>query len=248
MLSGQVIAITSGKGGVGKSTVSINLALALSRLNKKVGIIDLDIYGFSIPKMLSITSRPKTFNEKIIPVSSHGLTVMSTGFMVRENSPIVWRGPMLGKMIEHFIQDVLWGKMDYILLDMPPGTGDVALDMHHMIPQSKEIIVTTPHDAASHVAERAGTMAKQTNHEILGIIENMSYFSPPNREDEKYFLFGKGGGEKLAQKLETPLLAKLPMAIPNEDGEVSSIFEENTPLFEQYNLLAKKVDAMFAIV
>ncbi|MFV8829869.1 Mrp/NBP35 family ATP-binding protein [Alkalihalobacterium sp. APHAB7] len=241
MITGNVIAVTSGKGGVGKSTVSVNLALALSRLNKSVAIIDLDIYGFSVPKILNITDRPKTINNKIIPVGSHGLSVMSTGFMVRGNNPIVWRGPMLGRMIEHFFKDVIWGKLDYVILDMPPGTGDVALDLHHMVPECKEIIVTTPHPTATHVAERAGTMAQNTNHEILGVIENMSYFSPPG-QDKKYYLFGKGGGETLSKTLDTQLLASLPMALPNDNGEVPSIYDETTNLFAHFNELAQQID------
>ncbi|WP_209125244.1 Mrp/NBP35 family ATP-binding protein [Alkalihalobacillus sp. BA299] len=245
MISGNVIAITSGKGGVGKSTVAVNLALALSRLNKRVAIMDLDIYGFSVPKMLNITDRPKTINNKIIPVGSHGLSVMSTGFMVPGNSPIVWRGPMLGRMVEHFFKDVIWGQLDYVILDMPPGTGDVALDLNHMLPECKEIIVTTPHPTATHVAERAGTMAQNTNHDILGVIENMAYFEPPIENAEKYYLFGKGGGEALAKTLETNVLASLPMAVPNENGEVPIIYDETSNLFPHYNDLASQIDRLF---
>ncbi|OLO26845.1 hypothetical protein BTR23_21730 [Alkalihalophilus pseudofirmus] len=244
MITGNVIAVTSGKGGVGKSTVSVNLALALTRLNKRVAIIDLDIYGFSVPKMLNITDRPKTINNKIIPVGSHGLSVMSTGFMVRGNNPIVWRGPMLGRMVEHFFKDVIWGQLDYVILDMPPGTGDVALDLNHLLPNCKEIIVTTPHPTATHVAERAGTMAQNTNHEILGVIENMSYFSPPIENAEKYYLFGKGGGNTLAKTLDTTVLASLPMSIPNENGEVPTIYDETSNLFIHYNDLASKVEVL----
>ncbi|WP_281175767.1 Mrp/NBP35 family ATP-binding protein [Alkalihalobacterium bogoriense] len=237
----HIIAITSGKGGVGKSTVSVNLALALSRLDKRVGIIDLDIYGFSIPNMLSITERPKVWNEKIIPVQSNGVSVMSTGFMVRDNQPIVWRGPMLGKMIEHFANDVLWGSIDYMILDMPPGTGDVALDMHSMFPKSHEIIVTTPHHTAAHVAERAGTMAQKSNHSILGVIENMAYFSPPSSE-EKYYLFGKGGGQTLADSLQVPLLDSLPIAIPNQEGKMETIVEESDPLYQHFHHIAFQIE------
>lgn len=243
MISGEVIAITSGKGGVGKSTVSANLAIALARMGKSVALIDLDIYGFSIPKLMDIHYKPKTFNGKMIPVESHGVKVMSMGFITQNNDPIVWRGPMLGKMVQHFTEDVIWGELDYVILDLPPGTGDVALDMHQMIPQSKEIIVTTPHPAATFVAERAGTMAIKTNHEVLGVVENMAFFTPPGTED-KYYIFGKGGGKKLAEALDSEVIASLPIEPPAEDGEQSPLYGEGTALYSHYMKLAEKVDAL----
>jgi ATP-binding protein involved in chromosome partitioning len=243
MLAKKVIAVTSGKGGVGKTTVSVNLALSLARLGKNVALIDLDIYGFSVPKFFNITFKPKTFNGKIIPVESHGVKIMSMGFLLNGNDPVVWRGPMLGKMVQHFSEDVLWGDLDYAILDMPPGTGDVALDMHHLIPQSKEIIVTTPHPAATFVAERAGTMALKANHEILGIVENMAYFTPPGQE-EKYFIFGKGGGDLLADKLCTEVIVRLPIEPPRENGIVPMLYEEGTILYDYYNQLANHIESM----
>jgi ATP-binding protein involved in chromosome partitioning len=246
MLKGNVLAVTSGKGGVGKSSLSVNLALALQKLGKSVAIIDLDIYGFSVPKILNIDSKPKTFNGKIIPVEAHGIKVMSMGFLVKDNEPIVWRGPMLGKMIQHFTEDVLWGEMDYFILDMPPGTGDVALDMHLMIPQSKEIVVTTPHKAASFVAERAGSMAIKSKHEVIGVVENMSYFKPDD-SDQKYYIFGKGGGEELASQLGTDLLGQLPIQEADENSETPAIAAENTVLFKEYVSLAEKIDAKFQL-
>lgn len=170
------IAIASGKGGVGKSTVTVNLAVALARKGKRVGLIDADIYGFSIPDMMGIEEGPVVDEGTIIPVERFGVKVMSMGFFIRENSPVIWRGPMLGKMLRQFFADVGWGELDYLLLDLPPGTGDVALDVHQMLPHSKEIIVTTPHATAAFVAARAGSMALQTEHEILGVIENMAYY------------------------------------------------------------------------
>ncbi|PGS52385.1 Mrp/NBP35 family ATP-binding protein [Bacillus sp. AFS041924] len=244
MLSGNVIAITSGKGGVGKSTVSANLAVSLARKGKRVALIDLDIYGFSIPKMLNTFTSPKTFNGKIIPVETHGVKIMSMGFFIKNNDPVVWRGPMLGKMVEHFSKDVIWGELDYCILDMPPGTGDIALDMHHIIPQSKEIIVTTPHQTASIVAERAGTMALKANHDILGVVENMSYFQPNDRS-EKYYIFGKGGGDLLADRLGTKVLAKLPIEEVIENSDTPSIYDENTILFHHYNELATTINLKF---
>ncbi len=243
MLTGEIIAVTSGKGGVGKSTVSVNLALSLARLGKQVALIDLDIYGFSVPKILNLTSKPKTMNGKIIPVESYGVKVMSMGFLVKGNDPIVWRGPMLGKIVEHFAKDVIWGELDYVILDLPPGTGDVALDLHHLIPNSKEIIVTTPHPAATHVAERAGTMALKTKHEILGIVENMSYFTPPNSE-EQYFLFGKGGGDQLAQELHSEVIARLPIEEPNTSILTPSVYEPGSLLYDHYMTLGKTVDSL----
>ncbi len=172
----EFLAIASGKGGVGKSTVSVNLAVALARLGKKVGLIDADIYGFSVPDMMGITVRPTVKGEKIIPVERFGVKVISMGFFVEENAPVIWRGPMLGKMLNNFFHEVEWGELDYLLLDLPPGTGDVALDIHTMLPSCKEIIVTTPHPTAAFVAARAGAMALQTDHEVLGVVENMSYY------------------------------------------------------------------------
>ncbi|MCL7748702.1 Mrp/NBP35 family ATP-binding protein [Halalkalibacter sp. MEB205] len=240
LLSGNVIAITSGKGGVGKSTVAVNLALSLANLGKKVALIDLDIYGYSVPKILNIDSKPKTMNNKIIPVGHENITVMSMGFLLKGNDPVVWRGPMLGKMIDHFFDDVIWGKQDYVILDLPPGTGDVALDLHHKLPKCQEIIVTTPHPNAVHVAERAGMMAKQTNHTIIGVIENMSYFTPPH-SNEKYHLFGKGGGSTLASNLDTELLASIPLANPQADGEPSVLITQDPTLADEYRALAERL-------
>lgn len=192
---------------------------------------------------MNIDYKPKTFNGKIIPVESRGIKVMSMGFLVKDNEPIIWRGPMLGKMIQHFTEDVLWGELDYFILDMPPGTGDVALDMHLMIPESKEIVVTTPHKAAAFVAERAGVMAIKSKHEVIGVVENMSYFSPDGTK--KYFIFGSGGGETLADQLNVDLLAQLPIQEPDESSSAQAIAKEDTPLHKEYLSLAKMINAKF---
>jgi ATP-binding protein involved in chromosome partitioning len=236
------IAIASGKGGVGKSTVSVNLAVSLARLGKKVGLIDADIYGFSVPDMMGITKRPVVKNEKILPVERFGVKVISMGFFVEDNAPIIWRGPMLGKMLNSFFNEVEWGEIDYLLLDLPPGTGDVALDVHTMLPTCKEIIVTTPHATAAFVAARAGAMALRTDHEILGVVENMSYFES-KLTGEKEYVFGQGGGKKLTEELQTVLLGKLPLAQPdkNEDDFAPSVYQVEHKLGKEYLGIAEKV-------
>jgi len=239
------IAIASGKGGVGKSTVSVNLAVALARLGKKVGLIDADIYGFSVPDMMGITQRPVVRGEKIIPVERFGVQVISMGFFVEDNSPIIWRGPMLGKMLNSFFSEVEWGDIEYLLLDLPPGTGDVALDVHTMLPACKEIIVTTPHPTAAFVAARAGAMALKTDHEVLGVIENMAYFES-KVTGEKEYVFGQGGGDKLAEELNTEVLGRLPLNQPdwNDEDFAPSIYQEDHQIGKVYLEIAEKVTGL----
>ncbi|TGB00879.1 Mrp/NBP35 family ATP-binding protein [Halobacillus salinus] len=238
----KFISVASGKGGVGKSTVTVNLAVALTRLGKKVGIIDADIYGFSVPDMMGVEERPVVRGEKIIPVERFGVKVVSMGFFVEDNSPIIWRGPMLGKMLTSFFKEVEWGDLDYLLLDLPPGTGDVALDVHSMLPASKEIIVTTPHPTAAFVASRAGQMALKTEHEILGVVENMAYFQS-KETGNKEFVFGRGGGVKLAETLKTDVLGHIPLEQPYEEEEIfaPSVYQSDHPTGVIYRNMAAKV-------
>lgn len=242
----KFISVASGKGGVGKSTVAVNLAVSLARLGKKVGIVDADIYGFSVPDMMGVENRPVVRGKKIIPVERFGVKVISMGFFVEDNSPIIWRGPMLGKMINSFFSEVEWGELDYLVLDLPPGTGDVAMDVHELLPTSKEIIVTTPHPTAAFVAARAGQMALKTEHEILGVIENMSYFES-EMTGEKEYVFGRGGGEKLAEVLDTKVLGQLPLQQPymEEDVFAPSVYQEDHPIGKLFrNIAAKVVDKL----
>lgn len=235
------IAVASGKGGVGKSTVTVNLAVALARQGKKVGLIDADIYGFSVPDMMGIEESPVVIEGAIKPVERFGVKVMSMGFFIQENSPVIWRGPMLGKMLRQFLADVAWGDLDYLLLDLPPGTGDIALDVHQMLPQSREIIVTTPHATAAFVAARAGAMAVQTQHEVLGVVENMAYYECSDCGKRDY-IFGRGGGAKLAENLHTELLAQIPLGVP--DNHISeadyspSVYKENSATGQIYGEIA----------
>jgi ATP-binding protein involved in chromosome partitioning len=210
----NVICIGSGKGGVGKSSLTANLAAALVADGKKVGVLDADVWGYSIPRMLGLGGeRPKVSGErKIVPLEAHGIKVMSIGFFIAEDEAVVWRGPMLHKALTQFLEDVDWGQLDFLLIDLPPGTGDVSMTLAQLLPQAKFVIVTTPQAAAQKVARRSAEMADKVKLEIAGVIENMSGFSTPS--GERFQIFGEGGGQSLADEIDVPLLAKVPLTMP----------------------------------
>jgi ATP-binding protein involved in chromosome partitioning len=206
---GKIIAISSGKGGVGKSTVATNLAVALAQRGARVGLMDADIYGPNIPRMMGVNAPPPVENEKIIPLQAHGVKIMSLGFMIERDQPAIWRGPIIMKIITQFLRDVQWGELDYFLVDMPPGTGDAQLSLVQATMVHGAIIVTTPQEVASGDALRGAKMFQRVAVPVLGVIENMSYFVCPNCS-EQHRIFGAGGGKRLADELEVPLLGEVP--------------------------------------
>jgi ATP-binding protein involved in chromosome partitioning len=215
----EVIAVASGKGGVGKSSVTANLATVLAAEGHRVGVLDADVWGFSIPRMMGVSGQPVGFNNMILPLEAHGVKVISMGFFVSDETPVIWRGPMLHKALQQFLGDVYWGELDYLLIDMPPGTGDVSLSLASFLPAGSMVVVTTPQDAASKVAERAGRMAQHPNVtlKLLGVIENMSGLVCPHC-GELTDVFGTGGGEKTASALGVPYLGGVPMQVSLREG------------------------------
>ena len=230
----RVIAIASGKGGVGKSTLTANLAYALSTLGEEVGVLDADVYGHSIPHMLGVHQKPIAVDEMMVPPVRGDLKLMSIGFFLDENAPIMWRGPMLHKALEQFLSDVHWGDLDTLLVDMPPGTGDVAMSLGQLLPRAEALVVTTPQPAAQQVAVRAAQMASKMGMRIVGAVENMSYLAGTGQE-----LFGSGGGQALADEIGAPLLARIPL-----DPALREAADEGTPLLE----IAPEAEASQAIL
>ena len=206
---GNIVAISSGKGGVGKSTVATNLAVALAQQGARVGLMDADIYGPNIPRMMGVNAPPPVENEKIIPLQAHGVKIMSLGFMIERDQPAIWRGPIIMKIITQFLRDVQWGELDYFLVDMPPGTGDAQLSLVQATMVHGAIIVTTPQEVASGDALRGAKMFQRVAVPVLGVVENMSHFICPHC-DEKHTIFGSGGGKRLAEELDVPLLGEIP--------------------------------------
>jgi ATP-binding protein involved in chromosome partitioning len=211
----RVIGVSSGKGGVGKSTVTVNLAVALARAGHRVGLLDADVYGFSVPKMLGTDHDPVILGDVVIPTSAHGVKCLSMGYFVPDDQPVIWRGPMLHKAIAQFLSDAYWGLPDFLLVDMPPGTGDVALTLADVMPRAEIIVVTTPQPAAQRVAQRSAFAARRLKLSVRGVVENMSWFTD---DGTRYELFGAGGGETLAADLGIPLLGRVPLVTAVRQG------------------------------
>ncbi|ACV06939.1 Mrp/NBP35 family ATP-binding protein [Kytococcus sedentarius] len=218
----RIYAVASGKGGVGKSSVTVNLAASMAAQGMKVGVVDADIYGFSVPRMLGVTHQPTQVDEMIMPPLAHDVKVISIGMFVPGNQPVVWRGPMLHRALQQFLSDVFWGDLDVLLLDLPPGTGDIAISVAQMLPGSELLVVTTPQQAAAEVAERAGAIAMQTKQRVAGVIENMSWLELPDGTRQE--IFGSGGGQTVADSLsrtmggEVPLLGQVPLDTRLREG------------------------------
>ncbi len=205
----RVVGISSGKGGVGKSSVTVNLAVALAARGHDVGLLDADVYGFSVPKMLGVTRGPVAVDDLLVPPVVHGVRCLSMGFFVPDEQPVIWRGPMLHKALEQFLVDSYWGEPDFLLIDMPPGTGDVTLSLGQYLPRTEIVVVTTPQAAAQRVAQRSAYAAKKLKLAVRGVVENLSWFT--GDDGTRYELFGSGGGQELADDLEVPLLARIPL-------------------------------------
>ncbi|MDE0872485.1 MAG: Mrp/NBP35 family ATP-binding protein [Acidimicrobiales bacterium] len=243
----RVLLIASGKGGVGKSTVTANLAIALAQQGFRSAVVDADVWGFSIPRMLGVDRPPTVIDQMVVPVEANGVRCISMGFFAREDQPVIWRGPMLHKALEQFLTDVHWDDPDYLLVDLPPGTGDISLSLSQFLPKSELIVVTTPQPAAQKVAQRAAYMAEKVNLSVRAVIENMSWFR--GDDGKRYDIFGSGGGEALAEELGVPLLGQIPLlqelreggdtgrpiTVADPDSEVAKVFAEMARLLtEEY--------------
>lgn len=241
----RVIAVSSGKGGVGKSSVTTNLAVTLAASGSRVGVIDGDIWGFSIPRMFGVDRPPVVIDESIIPPRALGVQVMSMDYFVPDDKAVIWRGPMLHKAIEQFLTDVFWDAPDYLIVDMPPGTGDIAISMAQFLPRAQVIVVTTPQPTAQRVARRAALMAAQVDQEVIGIVENMSWFT--GDDGKRYELFGKGGGAALAEELGVPLMARIPllpaMREGADEGRPVSLVAPESEAAAAFEALAAAVEA-----
>ena len=239
----NIILVVSGKGGVGKSTVASNLAYALAKKKCATALFDADLYGPSVPMVLGLDGQcpdvqKKDDKETFEPLTSGGIKVMSIGFLLKKEDPVIWRGPMVSKALTQLLEDTNWGELDYLIIDMPPGTGDIAITVAQKLPQSKAVVVITPQQVAVADGRKAAHMLsnRNINIPILGIIENMSFFIPERHPDEKYLLFGKGGGEQLSKELNVPLLAQIPLV-----ADVCNLCDSGKTIFESSNAIIKKV-------
>jgi ATP-binding protein involved in chromosome partitioning len=244
----RVLAISSGKGGVGKSSVTTNLAVALAQRGHKVAAVDADVWGFSMPRMLGIDRPPTVIEDVIVPPEANGVSLISMGFFAREDQPVVWRGPMLHKALEQFLTDVRWDEPDFLVVDMPPGTGDIAISMAQFLPRAEVLVVTTPQPAAQRVAQRAAYMARKVNLTVTGVIENMSWFRCDH--GEAYRLFGEGGGAELADDLGVPLLGQVPL-VPElreggDDGRPIVVARPDDEASVVFRTIAERVDVELA--
>jgi ATP-binding protein involved in chromosome partitioning len=244
----RVLLVASGKGGVGKSSVTTNLAVALAQRGRSVAVVDADVWGFSIPKMLGVDRPPVVIDEMLLPPEAHGVRCISIGFFADEDQPVIWRGPMLHKALEQFLTDVYWDDPEFLLVDLPPGTGDVSISLAQMLPRAEMYVVTTPQPAAQRVAQRAGFMAHKVNLEVKGIIENMAWFT--GDDGKRYELFGRGGGAHLAELLEVPLIGQVPL-VPamREGGDVGApivAVEPDSEAAQVFATIAERIDVELA--
>jgi ATP-binding protein involved in chromosome partitioning len=244
----RVLLVASGKGGVGKSSVTTNLAVAFAQRGRSVAVVDADVWGFSIPKMLGVDRPPVVLDEMLLPPEAHGVRCISIGFFADEDQPVIWRGPMLHKALEQFLTDVYWDEPEFLLVDLPPGTGDVSISLAQMLPRAEMYVVTTPQPAAQRVAQRAGFMAHKVNLEVKGVIENMAWFT--GDDGTRYELFGRGGGAHLAEALEVPLLGQVPL-VPalREGGDVGAPIVAVAPDSEAaraFRDIAERIDVELA--
>ena len=244
----RVLLIASGKGGVGKSSVTTNLSVALARRGKDVAVVDADVWGFSIPRMLGVRHAPVVIDQMLVPPEAHGVRCISMGFFAAEDQPVIWRGPMLHKALEQFLTDVFWDDPDFLVIDLPPGTGDISLSLSQFLPRAEVYVVTTPQPAAQRVAQRAAFMSQKVNLEVKGIIENMSWFT--GDDGKRYELFGAGGGADLAQRLEVPLLGQVPLVpelrIGSDSGDPIVTVEPDGEAAQEFAKIAETIDVELA--
>jgi ATP-binding protein involved in chromosome partitioning len=233
-----VLLVASGKGGVGKSSVTTNLSVALARRGRRVSVVDADVWGFSIPRMLGVDRPPVIIDEMLVPPEANGVNCISMGFFAEEDQPVIWRGPMLHKALEQFLTDVFWDEPDFLVVDLPPGTGDISISLAGFLPRAEVYVVTTPQPAAQRVAQRAAFMAQKVNLEVRGVIENMSWFT--GDDGKRYDIFGAGGGQDLADRLEVPLVGQVPLVralraggdagrpivVEDPEGEAAAVFHD----------------------
>ena len=244
----RVLLIASGKGGVGKSSVSTNLAISLANRGKSVALVDADVWGFSIPRMLGIQHPPQVIDSMLIPPEAHGVRCISMGFFAGEDQAVIWRGPMLHKALEQFLTDVFWDDPDYLVIDLPPGTGDISISIAQFLPRAEVFVVTTPQPAAQRVAQRAAAMAEKVNLKVRGVIENMSWFM--GDDGRRYEIFGAGGGRELAEKLEVPLLGQIPLLQDlregSDEGKPVAALDPDGEAGRAFAAIAEQVDVALA--